>query len=52
MPVQIDEVVITTTVNPQAAAQSVSASPGPDQLELEQETRDRILQIIRENSER
>ena len=53
MPVQIDEIIINTTVAAQnASGSSVTASPAADPLEHERELADKILQIIREKSER
>jgi hypothetical protein len=53
MPVQIDEIIITTTVAAQGASgSSVTAAPGADLQEHDRELADKILQIIREKSER
>ncbi len=52
MPVQIDEVIITTTVNPQNASVSGGESTPVDPVENERELADKILRIIREKSER
>lgn len=52
MPVQIDEIVITTTVSPQSAAISGSDTPQGSPEEHDRMLADKILQIIREKSER
>ncbi len=52
MPVQIDEVVITTTVNEQRSGVSDAAESAPDPIETQRELAEKILQIIREKSER
>ena len=53
MPVQIDEVIITTTVNPQAStANSGGTLAQAEPIENERELAEKILQIIREKTER
>jgi hypothetical protein len=53
MPVQIDEVIITTTVNPQASTPGGNQASEPsDPVVDERELANKILQIIREKSER
>ncbi len=52
MPVQIDEVVITTSVSQDRSDTAHMDTPSADPMEHERELADKILQIIREKSER
>ena len=52
MPVQIDELIITTTVNPQGVAGGTTTPSPIATTDTAREIAEKVLQIIREKSER